>query len=416
MSSARAIRVAPLLFASGFCALIYQTVWLREFRLFFGASTAATSAVLAIFMGGLGFGGALLGRRVESVERPLRFYAQLELMIGLTAAVTPALIALMRYIYIGLGGTMAMGLTLGTIVRLLMSAVVLGVPTFLMGGTLPAVARATVGEEDINRRLVALLYGMNTLGAVIGTLLSTFYLLEKWGNSLALMVAAIFNVGIALMAFSIAKQLPAIQAAPRKPVKIQQSAAPPAFVYIASAVAGFVFLLMEIVWYRMLCSILSASTFTFGLILAVALLGIGLGGLIYAMWFGGRRIGLSTFALVSALEALCVAFPYALGDQVALVALLLRPLGVFGFGGFVTGWAVVCLIVVLPAAIVAGVQFPMLIALLGKGRTKVGSQTGATYAWNTLGAIAGSLAGVLVFCLYFPRPECGGCPSLYWAL
>ena len=78
--------VAALLFGSGFCALIYQTTWLRQFRLIFGASTFATAAVLAIFMGGLGVGSALLGRRADAHPRPLAFYGSLELLIAISAA------------------------------------------------------------------------------------------------------------------------------------------------------------------------------------------------------------------------------------------------------------------------------------------------------------------------------------------
>ena len=280
----RLLRIAPLILGSGFCALIYQMVWLREFRLFFGASTAATAAVLAIFMGGLGFGSAILGRRSESKARPLRFYAKLELMIAVSAALTPALIWLMRQIYLALGGTLTMGLGLGTLIRLLMSVLVLGLPTFLMGGTLPALARAVVGQEDTNRRPVALLYGINTLGAVMGTAAATFYFFEAWGNRLTLALAAAFNVWVALRAFQISKDLPAIELSEPKPEEDQAQAAPPPFVFAASAIAGFAFLLMEMVWYRMLCSLLGASTFTFGLILAIALFGIGLGGLIYWAW------------------------------------------------------------------------------------------------------------------------------------
>src|SRR5262249_52739907 len=226
-------------------------------------------------------------------------------------------------VYIASGGTLSLGLTLGTVVRLLMAAVVLGLPTFLMGGTLPAVARAAVQEEDNNRRPLAVLYGVNTLGAVVGTLASTFYLLEKWGNLGTLLITAVLNFGIALVAFAVAKKMPEVQPGKGKAAEFRAPVAPPSFIFAAAAVAGFVFLLMEIVWYRMLCSILGASTFTFGVILAVALLGIGLGGLVYAMCFGGRQITLSTFAFVSALEALCIAFPFALGDRIALIALLL---------------------------------------------------------------------------------------------
>src|SRR5262249_525767 len=84
--------VALLLFWSGFCALLYQTTWLREFRLVFGASTAASAAVVGVFMAGLGLGGVFLGRRSERAPQPLRFYANLEFAIALTAAPSPILI------------------------------------------------------------------------------------------------------------------------------------------------------------------------------------------------------------------------------------------------------------------------------------------------------------------------------------
>src|SRR5262245_1022062 len=95
--------LALLLFGSGCCALMYQVAWLRLLRLVFGASTAASAAVLAIFMGGLGLGGLLLGRRADATPNPLRFYARLELGVALAAAVSPLLIALVRLAYIGVG-------------------------------------------------------------------------------------------------------------------------------------------------------------------------------------------------------------------------------------------------------------------------------------------------------------------------
>src|SRR5437016_2246440 len=160
--------VSLFLFGSGFCALIYQTAWLREFRLIFGASTAASAAVLGVFMAGLGLGGIILGRVSESRTRPLAFYGGLELLIAVSAALSPFLILAARHFYISLGGTQSMGLFLGTIARLGLAGVIIGIPTFLMGGTLPAVARAAVAPNDLQRRLVGLLYGANTLGAVSG--------------------------------------------------------------------------------------------------------------------------------------------------------------------------------------------------------------------------------------------------------
>ncbi|HEY7412445.1 MAG TPA: fused MFS/spermidine synthase [Vicinamibacteria bacterium] len=390
--TASARRVAALLFGSGFCALVYQTVWLREFRLVFGASTAASAAVLAIFIGGLGLGGLLIGPRADRHTRPLWLYGRLESLIALSAACTPVLFALVREVHLLAGGTPRLGLVGGTVVRLLLAAAVLAVPTLLMGGTLPAAARAVATTGDRDRRSVALLYGVNTLGAVCGAFLGTFFLLEAFGNRRTLWLACLLNLLVAIVARQVAVGLARDAAA--EPAPEAEAAAPPAFVLAASAVVGFAFFLMELVWYRMLGPILGGTVFTFGLILAVALLGIGLGGTAYALSPRTRRPTLAGFAATCLLEALCLAVPFALGDRLAVGAQLLRHLGSLGvFWGHVLGWTAICSIVILPAAIVAGYQFPMLLALLGRGKEQVGRQTGLAYAWNTGGAIAGSLAG-----------------------
>src|SRR5204862_738800 len=85
-------KLAPLLFGSGMCALIYQIAWFREFRMVFGASTAATAAVLAIFIGGLGAGGLVLGGRADRHPRPVLFYGQLAMLIATMSAITPPLL------------------------------------------------------------------------------------------------------------------------------------------------------------------------------------------------------------------------------------------------------------------------------------------------------------------------------------
>jgi spermidine synthase len=380
--------------------LIYQTVWLREFRLIFGASTAASAAVLGIFMGGLGLGSAMLGRRAEAASRPLLLYGNLELLIALFAAVTPGIVLLARGIYSATGGTMVLGNGIGTVVRLLMAAGVLIGPTFLMGGTLPAAVRSIATDNDPGRRRLALLYGTNTLGAVTGAALSTFWLIELMGNRAALWMAAGLNLIVALVARSIGRHTeesapPAEShdSAPTLATDKSEPSASLAMVVICSAMVGFAFMLMELVWYRMLGPILGGSTFTFGLILVIALLGIGVGGIAYTLRRYDRVATLNGFAFTCAIEALFLVIPYALGDRLAFLALMLRSLGSLGFVAQVFGWFLVASIVALPASIVAGYQFPMLISLLGRGRAGVASQTGLAYAANTVGAIVGSLAG-----------------------
>ncbi|MEA2563349.1 MAG: spermidine synthase [Acidobacteriota bacterium] len=386
VASQSVVRVALLLFGSGFCALVYQTAWLRMLRLVFGASTAASAAVLAIFMGGLGFGGLLLGRIADRRGSPLRFYAGLEAGIALAAGLSPWLVVLIQKVYVGLGGSGSLGLAGGSLVRLVLSALVLGLPTFLMGGTLPALARAVEQASDTGRRRTGLLYALNTLGAVAGALGTTFWSLEHLGIRKTIWAAALLNMAIAAVAWfsrMSASEVTEETAEPRRGF----------FIPLAAGVVGFAFLLMELVWYRMLSPLLGGSSYTFGLILAVALLGIGLGSLLYGSGPRQLRPTLAGFAVTCSLEALALALPFALGDRLAVLAVLLRPLAGAGFLPLVLGWSLVTAIVVLPAAIVAGYQFPLLIALLGPGRSRVGREVGATYAANTVGAIAGSIAG-----------------------
>ena len=409
--SVRLVNVAFLLFGSGTCALIYQMVWLRELRLVFGASTAASAAVLAIFMGGLGLGGILLGRRADRHERPLLLYAYLELSIAICALATPFLILAVRHVYIWLGGSPAMGIVPATLVRLVLSALVLGLPTFLMGGTLPAAARAIETANDMSRRRVAVLYGFNTIGAVTGVVLATFFMLEIFGARITLWIACLINILIGLAARSMSRSMSLKEAPGKETERMQIQAArptegsvPAAFVFGCAGIVGFAFMLMELVWYRMLSPLLGGSTYTFGLILGVALLGMGLGGAAYALRSQTSPPRLHAFALTCGMEALFMAVPYALGDRLAVLAALLRPLGQIGLTGHVIGWFLITGLVVLPAAVVSGYQFPLLISLLGKGRENLGQHIGLTYAWNTGGAIIGSLAGGFLLLPFLTAP------------
>jgi spermidine synthase len=404
--SFRLSRVASLLFFSGACALVYQVAWFRELRLIFGASTSSSAAVLAVFMGGLGVGGALLGRRADASRNPLAFYANLEIVAAVTAAITPASVWLAEKAYLGVGGASVLGDLGATVVRLLLSVLVLGPSTVAMGGTMPAAARAVERASDAGRQRMATLYGVNTFGAVVGTMLSNFLLVEVFGNRVTLWLACLVNLLVGVVARAVSRSessRDAVTPPASDAVACEASAALPErdapgggarfpwFPKVAAAVAGLAFMLMELVWYRMLGPILGGSAYTFGLILGIALLGIGIGGAIYARTRGAATLTL--FGATCALEALVVAVPYAIGDRLAIFAGLLRPLAKVSFGGSIVAWSLVASVVVLPGAIVSGFQFPVIVGLYGRGEHAVGRDVGQAYLANTMGSIVGSLAG-----------------------
>ncbi len=404
----RLLAVAALLVGSGACALAYQLVWTRELRLVFGHSTAASAAVLALFVGGLGAGSLLIGPRADRHPRPLALYARLEAAIAVSAALSPLLLALARAAYLGLGGSLALGPVLSTLVRLALSAVVLLVPTVLMGGTLPAAAREAEGASDARRRATALLYGANTAGAVAGAVAATFFGFERLGSRGTLLAACALNLAVALAAGLLARSGARSSSAPVEPPPAAAASAPAPrrFVLAACGLVGFAFFLLELVWYRMLSPLLGGTVFTFGLILAVALAGIALGGLAYALVGRDRPATLLAFSITCLLEAAAVAAGFALGDRLALLAALLRPLGNVAFAGHVVGWTAVAALVVLPPALVAGYQYPLLIALLGRGREHVGRDVGWATASNTAGAVAGALAGGFGLLPLLTAPGC----------
>ncbi len=385
--------------------MVYQVTWLREFRLIFGASTPAIAAVLACFLAGLGAGSLILGRKVDGFKRPFRCFAFLELGVGLFAAGTPFLLDWVRQAYVALGGATALGLALGMVMRWLLAAAVLLVPTFLMGGALPAIVRAVQSGVDDRRRRAAALYGLNALGAVVGVMFATFYLAEQFGNRHTLWGACIFNGCVALVAWAWSRRIDSAANEEDGTMESGGSVARPAavpelssggltgFVVAAAALAGFALLLMEQVWHRMLSPLLGGSTFTWGLILAGSLLGIAAGSLGYSLGRGHQRATLRGFGMVCALEALFLIGPYALGDRLAVLAMVLQPLGSLSFTMRVVEWSIITLLIVFPASLLAGVQFPMLLALLGRARDGVGRHTGLVFGWHTMGAIAGVLAG-----------------------
>lgn len=399
-SSAKATQaaLAAILLLSGFCSLVYQTVWLREFRLVFGGAAPAAAAVVAVFMAGLGFGGKLFGGWVEKVGRPFRFYARLEIGIALAAMASPGMLALARNLYLKTGGTAGMGLGAATSLQLLMTALVLGLPCFLMGGTLPAAMKFAQRDDDPRRSITAFFYGINIAGAVSGALLSTFWLLPSVGNRSTLMIAVLANLLIAVVAGVISmkqeKEPREVQAAVEVEEDVVAAKAPAPFVLAAAFMSGFTFFVVELVWYRMSTPLLGGSVYGFGLVLCVVLAGMGLGGLLYSLILKKAEPSIAGFTLVSALQAFAVLLPWALGDRIAHLALVLnnslRGLGLVEMAG---GWAVVMGSLAFLPSLLSGIQFPLLVSLLGRGNAGVGRQLGRAYLWNTFGSISGSLLG-----------------------
>ena len=194
MRSRAVLGYSLLFFLSGATGLVYELLWVRLLYQAFGATIQSVTTVVAAYMGGLGLGAWWFGRRADRHPRPAALYGWLELAIGAFAALSPLALTLVRQVYVALATGLHAGAPVSVALRFGLAALVLLVPTTLMGGTLPVLTRAFAGSDRAALQpTLGRLYGLNTLGAVLGTALAGFVLIEHVGIRASLWGTALVN-------------------------------------------------------------------------------------------------------------------------------------------------------------------------------------------------------------------------------
>ncbi len=186
--------------------LVYQVVWLRELVLVFGATTFAVSTVLTAFMGGLALGSFYFGRRSETVTQPLRLYGLLEVGIGIYGLAVPLIFAVLPNVYHPLWQWLELSFFALSLVRFIFAALVLIIPTALMGATLPVLSSYYARDAKRIGLRVGLLYSLNTFGAVLGAAATGFILIPSLGMRATTAVAAAINLMLGAVALSVARR------------------------------------------------------------------------------------------------------------------------------------------------------------------------------------------------------------------
>ena len=386
----RSTRFLPLLVVlfvgSGSAALIYEIVWFQMLSQIVGSSAISLGVVLAIFMGGMCIGSVGLSYVVPARLHPLRVYAVLELTIGLLGVLVLLALPWVDGLYTVIGGG-GMG---GLAARAFLSALLLLPPTILMGATLPAIAR-WVEATPKGVSWLGFFYGGNIAGAVFGSLLAGFFLLQKHDTAVATYTAAAINLGVAAIGLLLA-ELEAHQPNSDADDPAAASVAPAAWpVLVAIGLSGMTALGAEVVWTRLLSLTLGGTVYTFSLILAAFLIGLGLGsgaGSFLARSIRNPRAALALCQLLVmgglawAAYALTTALPYWPIDP----SLASSPSNNFQID-FVR-----CLLTVVPGAILWGLSFPLALAAVASEEQDTGHLVGRVYAANTVGAIIGALS------------------------
>ncbi|MHC4973007.1 MAG: fused MFS/spermidine synthase [Planctomycetota bacterium] len=367
----------PAVLLSGATALAYEVVWARQLALVLGSATSAAAAVLSAFMFGLAVGAIAVGWRADDSRRPLRWYGLLELGIGLYALAFDSLLELV--------------VTRWPSQPWLASFIVLFVPAALMGGTLPVLARA--GADTIKRGTGAFgsLYGVNTLGAVVGALLAALVLLEALGLKGTVQLAAFVNIGLGVVFWILG------MATGRREVYQEEGEATGGWtgdaepgVLLAFFLAGFAALALEMAWFRLLVYLLEGFTIAFGLMLAAYLLALAAGALAgtgLALISGNPRRLLARIVLVEAVLAVgTLYFVAPISDMLeSMRGEYVRAASIdssYGMGLFLAALAIVA-----PATLCAGMLMPVVARIALSHRESIGRQAGAVYAVSTLGAV-----------------------------
>ena len=378
-----------LFLGSGCAALIYEVVWFQLLELVIGSSTVSLGILLGTFMGGMCLGSLLFPYVVPRNIHPLRLYAFMELGIGLIGLLLLFGMPLIGGAYTAFAGSGFVSMILRSIV----SAVCLLPPTLLMGATLPAMSR-WVETTPRGVSWLGFFYGGNIGGAVIGSLLAGMYLLRVYDAAVTTYVAVAINACVTLLALGIAKRTSYTETAV-EPEAMMPSLAPAWPVYLAIALSGMTALASEVIWTRVLSLMFGATVYTFSLILAVFLIGLGIGSTVGSALSKGMvrpRIALAWCqillcgAIAWAALILYRSLPYWPIDP----SLATGPWQNMEIDLVRTMWAV------LPAAILWGASFPLALAAAASHQQDPARLVGGVYAANTVGAIIGSLGASLI--------------------
>lgn len=397
--------VYALFFLSGAIGLLYEVVWARMLTQIFGNTTHAIATVLAAFMAGLALGSYVFGRLVDARRNAFLAYGLLEGGVGLYGLLIPTLFALTQRAYAGLYGLVDVSYTAFSLVLFLLAFLVIVIPTALMGATLPVLSRFCVTRFASLGRRVGDLYAINTLGAVVGCALTGFSLIAALGLRGTVRLGAILNLAIAVLILLLVAGF-RIREIPHGDCR--EETAPPSAeggsrsrlelaLLGGFALSGVAAMVYENAWTRALTLVIGMSTYSFTIMLTTFLVGLGLGSLLYARWWGGRAIGFAGLGVLQLLVALSALATIPLFERLPLLFLRLR----HGFGDsfqqFLTIQVVLSALVMIVPTLLLGATFPVVARIYTRNLAVVGRSVGTAYASNTLGAIAGAFLGGFLF-------------------
>ncbi|MGE0616859.1 MAG: fused MFS/spermidine synthase [Bacteriovoracia bacterium] len=390
-----------LVFLSGFTGLVYEVTWQKYLTFYLGSHALSTSLILAVFFGFLSLGyyaiGAL-GRRF--FRDKLMLYGVIEGVIGLYCLISPELFqTLFGFFQFPVsGGAQELG------AGLLFASLFIGFPTFLMGGTIPALTQALSPNLESSARAHARIYGVNTFGAFVGTLLAGFVFIENWGLPLTLFYTSFINLFICFVTYLVAKRrppaaTPILAATPSSTPESSTSAPARRLLFVISFLSGFYVFSLENMLIRMAGVALGNSAYSFSIIVASFIFAMATGSL----WLGYRqpRLGLGRFALLQAAlagSAVCLYLSIPKWPLWLLrVRLLFQSTHLNVWPYWFTVFTFFAIVLFVPVFLM-GINLPLIFSNLRTRRQELADTVGRLYSVNSVGSVLGAtIGGYLLF-------------------
>ncbi|WP_243337131.1 fused MFS/spermidine synthase [Anaeromyxobacter soli] len=397
--------VSAIFLVSGAAGLVYQVVWSRMLNDVFGVSIHAITAVLATYLGGLALGGWALGPVADRSRDPLRVYGWLELGIAATAIAGTVAIRLLHPVHTWAAAQLPPGSPALLLFRIVLASVVVLPPTLLMGATLPAITRALVQRIGNLGRGLSLLYGLNTAGAVLGSVAAGFVLIRALGVHGTLWIAVAVNCAVGVAALGVAalrRRAPGAEPSrtsePRSAPGVSDAApgSTDRRLLVVMMLSGVASLCLEVLWTRMLAVLVGTSTYAFVTMLSTFLVGISLGSLVARAFVDRLRQPRRTLGWIQ------VAIAASTLATIPLTRWVLE-YGKRWFEAAEPGWttalwgrfALSFLIMIVPTTLI-GSTLPIAAVIWARSVDTLGRRLGQLYGANTLGNVAGAALGGFV--------------------
>ena len=389
---------------TGFTGLVYQVTWHKYLSFYLGSHALATSIVLSVFFLFLSLGYITLGRSANRIplKNKLFLYGIVEFLIGAYVLISPEFFHILADAIPIISGSVSKDLFYGFI----FASLFIGFPTYLMGSTIPILTLAMSDTFEKSHNAHATVYGLNTLGAVGGALVTGFVFIEKYGLPLTLLLTSFINIGVGLTTWIISKASPdgfhGAEIADDK--EAEKSSSQPAkwtwLLLTISALSGFYVFSLENIVIRVSALSIGSNNYTYSIIVSAFIFGIALGSLLISRINVNKRL---TFFWIQA--GLCLSL---------LVTYLLIPEWPTWFGridslfnritiNIDVYWSIVTIVFVLilvtPTALM-GMNLPLLFNYLREKNVAVSRTVGKIYAINTLGSVFGSIVGGYLLLAY----------------